>query len=113
MNLHGIVHVAASNQLIVTDVGDAADATDGQLFVIDNASGANGMVNVRAQIGGDQTSLGNPVDLSFDGNAAYIAEKSNDLVLRYNDVLNLSGQNNVAADAQIAVTKPESVSLVR
>ena len=51
--------------------------------------------------------------MSFDGNAAYIAEKSNDLVLRYNDVLNLSGQNNVAADAQIAVTKPESVSLVR
>ena len=113
VNLHGIVHVAESDQLILTDVGDAASAEDGQIFVIDNASSASGNVNVTVQILGDQTQLGNPVDVAFDGAAIFVAEKSNDVVLRYDDILSLSGTLNVAADAQIAVTKPESVSLTR
>lgn len=113
VNLHGIVHVAASNRLILSDVGDANNATDGQLFVIDNASRAEGLVNVRAQVGGDETALGNPVDIAFDGSTVYVAEKANDRVLRYNDILSLSGRNNFGADAELAVTKPESVSLLR
>ena len=112
-NIHGIVHDLDSDTLIITDVGDAASASDGSLYVIDNASSASGVVAPRASIAGAATALGNPVDLAFDGAHAYIAEKSNDQVLIYRDVLALQGMLDVAADESIAVLKPESVVLAR
>lgn len=112
-NLHGIVHDLESDSLIVTDVADAASASDGSLYVIDNASTASGEVNARASITGAATALGNPVDLAFDGMHAYIAEKSNDQVLIYRDVLALQGVVDTAADQSIPVLKPESVVLAR
>ena len=111
VNLHGIVYDAVTNALILSDVGNAMSATDGQIFVIAGADAADGMVKVQAQIGGDQTKLGNPVDIGFDGANLYVAEKSNSLVLRYDGVLALTGANNTAASASIVVTNPESVAL--
>jgi hypothetical protein len=112
VNLHGIIYVAASNTLLLSDVGSAMDATDGQLFVINNAATANGNVPVRTQIGGDLTMLGNPVDITFDGANLYVAEKSNDVILRYDNILNRPGTFNVAADVMTTRNKPESVALV-
>ena len=110
-NLHGIVHNAATDQVILTDVGDAASAEDGKLYVLDAASSAEGSVEPRVTISGPDSTMGNPVDLAFDGSAAYIAEKSNDALLIYNDVLSLTGDLTQAPDQSIPVNKPESVSL--
>lgn len=113
-NLHGIVHVESTDQLILTDVGPitAGANNDGQVFVINNASTANGNTNVNAQIGGSSTALGNPVDAAFDGKDLYIAEKTNDQLLIYRNILNHTGSNNIAADTSVPRTKPESVVLL-
>lgn len=112
VNLHGIIYVESSDTLLLSDVGSAANPNDGQLFVISNASSANGNFAVQAQIGGANTRLGNPVDITFDGANLYVAEKSNDLVLRFDNILRQSGVLNIAPNLMTAATnKPESVAL--
>ena len=116
-NLHGIVYVADSNALIVSDVGSGANPTDGKLYVIDNADRAEGSTNVSVNIdNGDgttvgNTQLGNPVDIAFDGSSLYVAEKSQDQVLRFDNILSSPG-GDVTPDASYAQTKPESVVLL-
>jgi hypothetical protein len=87
VNLHGVWYDAASDSLILTDVGDAASAEDGALFVIPNAMAATGNTTVSVLIAGASSRLGNPVDVVFDGESAYVAEKSNDAVLRFDALL--------------------------
>lgn len=111
INLHGIHYEAVTKTLILSDVGSPADPNDGQIFVIADADVADGDVPVQAQIGGDQTKLGNPVDIAFDGANLYVAEKSNASVLRFDGVLDLAGNNNIAASAMIEVPGAESVQL--
>lgn len=111
VNLHGIHYEPVTKVLILSDVGSPADPNDGQIFVIADADSADGDVPVLAQIGGDQTLLGNPVDIAFDGVNLYVAEKSNNVVLRFDGVLELTGNNNIAADASIEVPGAESVQL--
>ena len=116
-NLHGIVYVADSNALIVSDVGSGANPTDGKLYVIENADRAEGNTNVSGNIdNGDgttvgNTQLGNPVDIAFDGSSLYVAEKSQDQVLRFDNILSSPG-GDVTPDASYAQTKPESVVLL-
>jgi hypothetical protein len=111
VNLHGIEFDAATDTLILSDVGDAMSATDGAIFVIAAASTADDDVEVAAAIRGDATKLGNPVDIEFDGVNLYVAEKSNASVLRYDAILGYTGINNTAEDATIEVANPESVQL--
>lgn len=118
VNLHGIVHVGgAADSLIVSDIGNATLATDGKIFVIAAASTADGVTDVALQInnGNDallgNTMLGNPVDLAFDGVDLYVAEKSQDAVLRFEDILNSTG-GSVAPAATMAQDSPESVAVV-
>ncbi len=111
VNLHGIHYDALSNMLILTDVGDAGSNTDGWIYVVADANVADGEVAVRLAIGGDDTVLGNPVDLAFDGANVYIAEKANSAVLRYDNILELEGFLNFSADYAIDVPNPESVQL--
>lgn len=112
VNLHGIVYDDARDLLVLSDVGSASDATDGQLFTIASASAATGSTAVRARVSGSASRLGNPVDLALtSGGVVYVAEKSNDLVLRYDGLLTASGALTAAADASITVVKPESVAL--
>ncbi len=113
VNLHGIVYVPEVDILLLSDVGDAENPNDGQIFIVEGASEASGVKVMRAQIGGAMTNLGNPVDISFDGKDLYVAEKSNDYVLRFDDVLNLTGMNDIAPAAQYSVTKAESVQILR
>ena len=114
-NLHGIDYAAAHDALIVSDVGDAASASDGQLYTLFGASTADGDVAYKVRIAGGNTKLGNPVDVAYDAHSGsvFVAEKSNDVVLRYDDILTqMDDLNNVAADASVAVPKAESVVLV-
>ena len=59
VNLHGVT--VDSNTLYLSDVGDAMNTTDGQLFVLNGADTLTGNVPVTQRIAGG--SLGNPVDL--------------------------------------------------
>lgn len=111
-NMHGIVYVASTDQVIVSDVGDAAIADDGALYVLNNASAAIGVVSAQVTISGAITMLGNPVDVAFDGNRVFIAEKSNDKLIVYDGVLSLSGAISAAPDSSVDLVKPESVSLL-
>ncbi len=111
VNLHGVDYDAASDTVILTDVGSADDATDGQIFTITGVMDAEGLTPVTSQIGGPETMLGNPVDVAFDGANIYVAEKSNDVVLRYDNILDMMGMADQAADMSLEVTKAESVAL--
>lgn len=113
VNLHGIVYVRAQNVLILSDVGSAASATDGQLFVIANASTASGNTPVRYRNSGAASNLGNPVDIAYFGTTLYVAEKSNNAVQRYDNFLAATGTFSVAPTASVTVTAPESVAITR
>ncbi|MDD3765267.1 MAG: hypothetical protein PHP86_18385 [Nevskiales bacterium] len=111
VNLHGVHFDRASGVLIVSDVGSAADATDGQLFVLSSAAEASGNVVPSQVIGGPGSRLGNPVDLSYDGVNLYVAEKANNGVLRFDSLLS-RGSGDVVPDATISRSAPESVALI-
>ena len=110
-NLHGIDYDFASDVLMLSDVGSAADASDGKVYVLNNASSANGLTEIAVNIVGNNTALGNPVDIMYSGQHLYVAEKSNNLVLRFDNILS-SGGGNIAADASYVFTAPESVAIV-
>jgi hypothetical protein len=113
VNLHGIYYVPGDDTLLLSDVGDAASASDGQLFTIANASTVMNTAPTVVRIAGSNTALGNPVDIEFDGTNLYVAEKSNDLLLRYDNILDRTGFQNSAADLATKVTKAESVALMQ
>ncbi|WP_290539176.1 hypothetical protein [Alcanivorax sp.] len=110
-NLHGIAYQADSDTLVVSDVGDAAVADDGQLYVIENASTANGTVTPARTLAGPSTKLGNPVDLVLEGNTVFIAEKSNDAILVYRNVFS-GGSGNIAPNKVVDSIKPESLAII-
>lgn len=110
VNLHGVDYDPGSDSLLLSDVGDAADATDGQLFVIPGAGSADGLTQVTVQFGGPATNLGNPVDVAYDGQHLYVAEKSNDVILRFDSIIESVG-GDAPASLSFAFTKPESVAL--
>ena len=110
VNLHGIAFDARTRTLVLSDIGSAASATDGQLFTVANGDTASGAVAVRYRnAGGAQ--LGNPVDLVLDGRDAVVAEKSNDRLLRFADILARTGTDAAAADDSAALLKAESVTV--
>lgn len=114
VNLHGVWYNAATDELILTDVGDAASAEDGALFVIPNAMTAVGNTPVSVMVAGPESMLGNPVDVVFDGRSAYVAEKSNDAILRFDDVLSadmMGMMGDTAPSAMFELLKAESVWL--
>lgn len=112
INLHGVDYDAATDTVIVTDVGSADDNTDGHIYAIPGASMANGNVPVSLHITGPESRLGNPVDLVFDGSGVYVAEKANDLLLYYANILDSTGMMDATATTSFEITKPESVTLV-
>ena len=111
VNLHGVDYDAASDTIVLTDVGAADNNTDGQIFVIAGVTGLNGNVPVTAWIGGEGSQLGNPVDVALRGNSIYVAEKANDLLLRYDNILGMTGMSADPAPVAVEFTRPESVSV--
>jgi len=110
-NIHGIVHDAATDRLIVSDVGSAAVADDGRIYVIDNASTADGVTALKLELAGANTALGNPVDLAFDGSNLFVAEKSNNQLQRIDNIYSLSGLQNVAPTKSLPFAGAESIAL--
>jgi hypothetical protein len=116
-NFHEILYIPERDMLFVVDVGEATTTSqegfdnDGMIWVLENASSADGDVAARARIVGNNTQLGNPVGIDFDGSSLYVAEKAKSLVLRFDDVLTLTGDVNLAPSAAVTVVEPESVVL--
>ncbi|KGD66268.1 NHL repeat containing protein [Alcanivorax nanhaiticus] len=107
-NIHGIAYRADIDTLVVTDVADPGVADDGKIFVISSASTAEGMVTPDRTIAGPSTLLGNPVDLILEGNRAFIAEKSNDAILVYNNIF--AGESgDIAPSRVVDSVKPEAL----
>ena len=83
----------------------------------DDGSSADGITNVAVRIDDEDnnavgnTMLGNPVDIAFDGANLYVAEKSQGMVLRFDNILSSAG-GDVSPDASIAQAAPESVVLI-
>jgi hypothetical protein len=110
-NIHGIDYDSLSGSLILSDVGSAAVADDGKIYVLNNVAMASGLVNISTTISGPNTLLGNPVDIMYTGTDLYVAEKSNNVVMRFNNILSIAG-GDISADASTAFTAPESVAIL-
>lgn len=111
VNLHGAVYEPVSDSLILSDVGDPQVATDGQIFVLSGISERTSDTLMPSRIiAGSNTQLGNPVDIVLHGRDLVVAEKSNDLLLTFNDIF-ASDDVNVVPSSMTMVTKPESLAL--
>ncbi|WP_426357207.1 hypothetical protein ACPUVO_12085 [Pseudocolwellia sp. HL-MZ19] len=110
-NIHGIDYDPSSDSLIVSDVGSADDITDGKIYVMNDAAAASGVTDISVSISGANTNLGNPVDIMYTGSHLYVAEKSNNLVMRFDNILTSSG-GDIVPDLSISYTAPESVAIV-
>ena len=115
VNLHGIVFDSTRNAIIVSDVGaanagQAADfATDGKIYVFNNASTANGNVTADTTIEGPLSELGNPVDIDLFGDDLRVAEKANDKLLIFTDIFAIVTGDRLAT-VSVAEDGPESVA---
>ncbi|HMQ59023.1 MAG TPA: hypothetical protein PKE06_00065 [Flavilitoribacter sp.] len=85
---HGLSYDPATDIMVLTDIADAASATDGGIHVITNfmskfmeAANGSGVIPADQQIriAGANTLLGNPVDVAFDSSTdmIYVAERAN------------------------------------
>lgn len=84
---HGLEYVASKDMMLMTDVGDGSVDTDGALRIITDFTSKlsnvsnNGTLaeSMQVDISGIFTTLGNPVDVSYDANndRIYVAERAN------------------------------------
>jgi len=80
---HGLTYDTARDIMIMTDIGDAASATDGALVVIKKFSAAaidsNISIDEQIRVQGPNSQLGNPVDVAYDRelNRIFVAERAN------------------------------------
>lgn len=113
VNFHGIVYDRNTNTIIVSDVGVPGNLLDGFVLTIETGASADGVVPASRTLGGNNTGLGDPVDLAYDGTNLYIAEKGNGLIMRYNSFLSVQGTINTAPNASDnSLQAPESIGLL-
>jgi len=109
-DLRSVVHDAAQDLLILSDAGAAAGAGQaGSVYVVSGASTAGGLVPATSLVSGGATLLDEPQDLAWNGGTLWVAEANAGLVLRFDDLLNLSG--DVAPSASLALPDVFSVEL--
>ncbi|MDR5589889.1 hypothetical protein [Christiangramia sp. SM2212] len=117
---HGIDYSEADDVLVLTDIGDAANAnTDGGFQVIQDFStklaavSDGGMIaqSEQTRVSGLTTLLGNPIDIAYDHKTktVFIAEVGNGKVLAFGDALNITG--NVMPDLENDLTAASSLYL--
>lgn len=111
-NFHGIVHDRSRDLLIVSDVQNVGVATDGELLLIPGAAAADGLTEIQARLRGNSSELGDPVDLAWDGQTLYVADKARDRILGFQNFLGLQGTQDITPIIAIDRTKPESVALM-
>ncbi|WP_373518502.1 hypothetical protein [Pricia sp.] len=94
---HGLTYDGTDDVMVLTDIGDAANATDdGGFHVIAEFSKkfdalSDGEVlpaNLQVRVAGPSTSMGNPIDVAYDSetDAVYISEVGNGKVLGYTSI---------------------------
>ena len=99
---HGIDYSEADDVLVMTDIGNAADAnTDGGFQVTQNFStkiadimdGGTLSLTEQTRVAGGSTLMGNPIDVAYDHKTKtiFIAEIGNGKVLGFADALNITG----------------------
>jgi len=105
--------------MVLTDIGEAESASDGALQIIQDfeakfESTANGgfiEIDDQLRISGDNTLLGNPVNVVYDAeyDAIFVAEVLNNggRVLAFNDATSISG--NIAPDLKYDLAGASSV----
>ena len=115
---HGIDYSEADDVLVMTDIGDAADAnTDGGFQVTQDFAakltaindGGSLVLSEQTRVAGSLTEMGNPIDVAYDHKTktVFIAEIGNGKVLSFSDALNASGNvapavsNDLASAASI------------
>ncbi len=87
---HGLTYDYKNDIMIMTDIGDAASASDGAIAVINSfttASNDNTIAsNEQLVIKGSNSGLGNPVDVAYDSDnkVIYAAERANGKILAFN-----------------------------
>gem|GEM_PF-378478 len=130
LRTHGLAYDAASDKMILTDIGDAEEDGDGAIVMITDwtAASADGMISELEQvrIDGDSTLLGNPVDVAYDasGGSIYVAERANNggRILGFNMsdismgeykpgyIYNFEGASAVAISGDISALRNAAVS---
>lgn len=117
---HGIYYSAADDVLVMTDIGDAADAnTDGGFQITQDFSTVIAVIEdggllswlSQSRVAGSMTEMGNPIDVAYDHKTktVFIAEIGNSKVLAFSDALNASG--NVAPAVSNDLTSAASIYL--
>ena len=117
---HGIDYSEADDVLVMSDIGDAADAnTDGGFQVIQDFSkkldatedGGSIALADQTRIAGAATLMGNPIDVAYDHKTktVFVAEVGNGKILGFTDVLNSSG--NVAPSINNDLAMASSIYL--
>jgi len=116
---HGITYLPEDDIMVLTDVADAMSDADGAFTVIADfmTAAADGMIAADEQliVEGDQTQLGNPVDIAYDGanGLIYVAERANEggkiLVFNASDVGNVAPQSVSIFDGASAIYLEGSV----
>jgi len=117
---HGIDYSEADDVLVLTDIGDAANATDdGGFQVIQNFSakldavsdGGSFSMSDQTRVAGSATMMGNPIDIAYDHktNTVFISEVGNGKVLAFSNALTLTG--NVAPDVSNDLAAASSLYL--
>ena len=124
-NLHGISYDDDTQILIVSDVRNPANVMSGRIYTVadgdevgapPNAPGTpSNLVDFRARIqspmGGNNTRLGNPVDILGFGQNLYVAAKGSGKLLRFDNILTRTGlQGNISPNAMRDLKGAESVS---
>ncbi|MEP2280481.1 hypothetical protein [Maribacter sp.] len=110
---HGIDYSEADDVLVMSDIGDAADAnTDGgfqvtqdfaaKLAAVDN--GGTLALSDQTRVAGSMTEMGNPIDIAYDHKTktVFVAEVGNGKVLAFSDALNASGNVSPAISNDLA-----------
>ncbi|WP_405380922.1 hypothetical protein [Maribacter sp. LLG6340-A2] len=94
---HGIVYDGSDDVMVLTDIGDAANAIDdGGFHVISDFSskfdalsdGELLPVGMQVRVAGPSTLMGNPIDVAYDSetDAVYISEIGNGKVLGFTEI---------------------------
>ncbi len=121
---HGLTYDGTDDVMVMTDIGEAANATnDGAFHIIDNFSTVfdalsdGEMIPLEAQtrVGGSNTMMGNPIDVAYDSenDAVYISEVGNGKVLGFTSIgdggnLTPSFDQDLAAASSIYFSSDET-----
>jgi hypothetical protein len=79
--------------------------------VIPGAGSADGITDVSVNIAGPNSMLGNPVDLMLSNGHVYVAEKSNGMILRFDNILN-AASGDITPSFSMMYPAPESVNVL-